>query len=102
MDLERSVKVVLGALLGGGGAVEKRQGEDDDVEGEEEGSLALLLSALRVWPSRTLHPVFTAFLWSACGKLDDLFRLRVDTLFFIVTLSFPPSNTQTHSHSPPH
>lgn len=35
MDLDRSVRVVLGALLGGGGAAEKRHGVEEEVEGDE-------------------------------------------------------------------
>lgn len=69
MDLERRVRVVLGALLGGGGAVEKRHGVEDDVEGDED-PLALRLSALLASPSRLAHPVFTALIWSNSGELD--------------------------------
>lgn len=60
MDLERSVRVVLGALLGGGGAVEKRHGVEDEVEGEN--PLALRLRALLASPRRQAQPVFTALM----------------------------------------
>lgn len=88
MDLERSVRVVLGALLGGGGAVEKRHGVEDEVEGDEN-PLALRLRALLASPRRPVHPVFTALIWSISDELDashlgrTLFRLRLEPNFFI-------------------
>ena len=88
MDLERSVRVVLGALLGGGGAVEKRHGVEDEVGGDEN-PLALRLSALLASPRRPAHPVFTAFIWSNSDELDashlarTLFRLRLELNFFM-------------------
>lgn len=94
MDLERSVRVVLGALLGGGGAVETRHGVEDEVEGDEN-PLALRLRALLASPRRPVHPVFTALIWSnSDGWLDisrlvrtTLFRLRLEPNFFM--LCFP-------------
>lgn len=86
MDLERSVRVVLGALLGGGGAVEKMHGVE--VEGDEN-PLVLRLSALLASPRRPAHPVFTALIWSNSDELDashfarTLFRLRLELNFFI-------------------
>ncbi len=88
MDLERSVRVVLGALLGGGGAVEKRHGVEDEVEGDEN-PLALRLSALLASPRRPAHPVFTALIWPNSDELDashlarTLFRLRLEPNFFM-------------------
>lgn len=86
MDLERSVRVVLGALLGGGGAVEKRHGVEDEVEGDED-PLDLRLSALLASPRRPAHPVLTALIWSNSGELDGLartlFRLRLEPNFFM-------------------
>lgn len=79
MDLERSVRVVLGALLGGGGAVEKRHGVED--EGDEN-PLALRLRALLASSRRPVHPVFSALTWSNSDEVDashfvwTLFRLR--------------------------
>lgn len=87
IDLERSVRVVLGALLGGGGAVEKRHGVEDEVEGDED-PLDLRLSALMASPRRPAHPVFTALIWSK-DELDGshlartLFRLRLEPDFFM-------------------
>lgn len=89
MDLERSVRVVLGALLGGGGAVEKRHGVEDEAEGEEN-PLALRLSALLASPRRPAHPVFADFIWSNSAELDashlarTLFTLRLEPNFFIL------------------
>lgn len=91
MDLERSVRVVLGALLGGGGAVEKRHGVEDEVEGDEN-PLALRLSALLASPRRPAHPVFAALIWSNSVELDGshlartLFRLRLEPNFFMSLL----------------
>lgn len=95
MDLERSVRVVLGALLGGGGAVEKRHGVEDEVEGDED-PLDLRLSALLASPRRPAHPVFTALIWSNSVELDrshlarTLFRLRLEPDFFMFSLSVGP------------
>lgn len=89
MDLERSVRVVLGALLGGGGAVEKRHGVEDEVEGDEN-PLALRLSALLASPRRRAHPVFATLIWSNSDELDashlarTLFRLRLEPNFFML------------------
>lgn len=89
MDLERSVRVVLGALLGGGGAVEKRHGVEDEVEGEED-PLDLRLSALLASPRRLAHPVFTDLIWLNSDELDGphltttLFGLHLDPDFFML------------------
>lgn len=69
MDLERSVRVVLGALLGGGGAVEKRHGVEEEVKGDVN-PLALRLRALLASSRRPVHPVFTALTWSNSGEVD--------------------------------
>lgn len=88
MDLERSVRVVLGALLGGGGAVEKRHGVEDEVEGAEN-PLVLRLRALLASPRRPVHPVFT-LIFSNSDEPDPsrlvrtLFRLRLEPNFFIL------------------
>lgn len=93
MDLERSVRVVLGALLGGGGAVEKRHGVEDELEGDEN-PLALRLSALLASPRRPAHPVFTDLIWSNSVELDashlvrTLFTLRLEPSFFIFCYLF--------------
>lgn len=82
IDLERSVRVVLGALLGGGGAVEKRHGVEDELERGED-PLDLRLSALLASPRRPAHPDLTALIWSNSDELDrphlarTLFRLRL-------------------------
>lgn len=82
MDLERNVRVVLGALLGGGGAVETRHGVEDDVD---ENSLALRLSALLASPSRPAQLVFTALICVSSRELEasHLFMLRLKLNFFI-------------------
>lgn len=91
MDLDRRVRVVLGALLGGGGAVEKRHGVEDEVEGDEN-PLALRLSALLASPRRRAHPVFAALIWSNSDELDashlarTLFRLWLEPNFFMFLL----------------
>lgn len=88
MDFERSVRVVLGALLGGGGAVETRHGVEDEVEGDEN-PLALRLSALLASPRRPAHPILTALIWLNSEELDashlarTLFRLRLEPSFFM-------------------
>lgn len=88
MDLERSVRVVLGALLGGGGAVEKRHGVEDEVKGVEN-PLALRLRALLASSKRPVHPIFTALTWSNSDEADashllwTLFRLRWKPNFFM-------------------
>lgn len=88
MDLERSVRVVLGALLGGGGAVEKRHGVEEEVEWDEN-PLALRLSARLASPRRPVHPVFTVLIWSNSDEFDAsrlasaLFRLRLEPNFFM-------------------
>lgn len=88
MDLERSVRVVLGALLGGGGAVEKRHGVEDEVKGDET-PLALRLRALLASSRRPVHPVFTALTWSNSAEADashlvwTLLRLRWKLSFFM-------------------
>lgn len=93
MDLERSVRVVLGALLGGGGAVEKRHGVEDELEGDEN-PLALRLSALLASPRRPAHPVLTDLIWSNSVELDashlvrTLFTLRLEPSFFIFCYLF--------------
>lgn len=69
MDLERSVSVVLGALLGGGGAVEKRHGVEDDVAGKEN-PLVFRLSVLLAFPSQPAHPVFTPLILQSSAELD--------------------------------
>lgn len=89
MDLERRVRVVLGALLGGGGAVETRHGVEDEV-GEDENPLALRLKALLASPRRPLHPIFTALTWSNSDEVDasrllrTFFRLRLEPSFFML------------------
>lgn len=70
MDLERSVRVVLGALLGGGGAVEKGYGVEEEVKGNEN-PLALRLRALLASPRRPVHPIFPALTWSNSEGVDD-------------------------------
>lgn len=88
MDLERSVRVVLGALFGGGGAVEKRHGVEDEVEGVEN-PLALRLSALLASFRRPVNPVFTALIWSNSDELvtshlaRTLFKLQWEPNFFM-------------------
>ncbi|TNN23955.1 hypothetical protein EYF80_065923 [Liparis tanakae] len=91
MDLERSVRVVLGALLGGGGAVEKRHGVEDEGEGDED-PLDRRLRALRAAPRRPAHPVFTALIWSQSGEPANLhlartlFRLRLEPDFLMLSV----------------
>lgn len=70
MDLERSVKVVLGALLGGGGAVEERYGVEEEVKGNEN-PLALRLKVLLASPRRLVHPIFPVLTWSNSGGVAD-------------------------------
>lgn len=88
MDLDRSVRVVLGALLGGGGAVEKRHGVEEEVEGDGN-PLALRLRAFLAslrWPT---HPVFTALCLSKSDELEashlamTLLRPRSKPNFFM-------------------
>lgn len=69
MDLDRSVRVVLGALLGGGGAVKKRHGVEEEVE-EGENALALRLRALLTSPRRPTHPVFAALSLSKSDEVE--------------------------------
>lgn len=69
MDLDRSVRVVLGALFGGGGAVEERYGVEEEVEGNEN-PLALRLRAFLASPRRPTHPVFTALRLSKSDELE--------------------------------
>lgn len=89
MDLERRVRVVLGALLGGGGAVERRHGVEEELKGEEN-PLALRLRALLASSRRLLHPVFTAATWLGSDAADashldcTFFRLRWKLSFFIL------------------
>lgn len=88
MDLERRVRVVLGALLGGGGAAEKRHGVEEELKGEEN-PLALRLRALLASSRRLLHPVFAAATWLGSDVADDshldctFFRLRWKLNFFM-------------------
>lgn len=70
MDLERSVRVVLGALLGGGGAVEDRYGVEEEVKGNEN-PLALRLRVLLASPRRPVHPIFPVLTWSNSGGVAD-------------------------------
>lgn len=89
MDFERSVRVVLGALLGGGGAVETRHGVEDTNDGDED-PLALRLSALLASSRRPAHPILAALIWSSSFELDashllrTLFRLRLEPSFFML------------------
>lgn len=91
MDLERSVRVVLGALFGGGGAVEKRQGVEDEVEGDEN-PLALRLNVLLASFRRPAHPVFAALILPNSGELVTshlarvLFKLHWEPNFFMALL----------------
>lgn len=88
IDLERRVRVVLGALLGGGGAVEKRHGVEDELKGDEN-PLALRLRALLASSRRLVHPVLTALSWSNSDVGDashlvwTLLRLRWKLNFFM-------------------
>lgn len=96
MDLERSVKVVLGALLGGGGAVERTYGVEDEVKGNEK-PLALRLRALLASPRRPVHPIFPALTCSNSGGAADshfegtLFR----KLSFFILCSLVLNNGET-------
>lgn len=93
MDLERRVRVVLGALFGGGGAVGKRQGVEEEVEGAEN-PLALRFSALLAHSRRPAHPIFTALTWTNSVELDvshlpkTLLRARSEPSFFMVRFHF--------------
>lgn len=91
MDLERSVRVVLGALLGGGGAVEKRYGVEEEVKGNEN-PLALRLRALLASPRWPVHPIFPALTWSNSGGVDDSHLVgtlfRKPSFFIFCSLAF--------------
>lgn len=88
MDLERRVRVVLGARLGGGGAVEKRHGVEEELKGEEN-PLARRLRALLASSKRPLHLVFVAATWLSSDVVDvshldwTFFRLRWKLNFFM-------------------
>lgn len=105
MDLERRVRVVLGALLGGGGAVEKRHGVEEELKGEEN-PLAFRLRALLASSRRLLHLVFAAATWLGSDAVDvshfdcAFFRLRWKLNFFMFSSFESLSSGNSFSRSP--
>lgn len=105
MDLERRVRVVLGALLGGGGAVDKRHGVEEELKGEEN-PLVLRLRALLASPRRLLHLVFATATWLGSDLVDvshldwTFFRLRWKLNFFMFGSFGSLSSGNSLSRSP--
>lgn len=105
MDLERRVRVVLGALLGGGGAVEKRHGVEEELKGEGN-PLALRLRALLASSRRLLHLVFATATWLGSDVADvshldcAFFRLRWKLNFFMFCSFGSLSSGNSFSRSP--